>query len=129
MAGSPRRKPGRMAAHIEPFREWLRSAGYTPGSTRGLLMVMGQLGRWMQANVDGGERLAVTDLDAFVGWLRSRFSNRAPRLRSTGPLIAYLLDAGVLEPLAVPPPGDVDVVIDAFKRWMINERGLAAGTV
>jgi site-specific recombinase XerD len=129
MAGSPRRKPGRMAAHIEPFRAWLGAAGYTPGSSRDLLMMMGQLGRWMQDNVDEGERLTVADLEAFVGWLRSRFSSRAPRLRSTDPLIAYLLDAGVLEPPVVPPPGEVDVVIDAFKGWMINERGLAAGTV
>ena len=43
-----------MAAHIEPFREWLRLAGYTPGSTRWLLMVMGRLGLGMQANVADG---------------------------------------------------------------------------
>ncbi len=129
MSGSPRRKPGRMAADIEPFREWLRAAGYTPGSTRGLLMVMGQLGRWMHANVDEGEQLTMADLDAFVGWLRSRFSSRTPRLRSSDPLVAYLLVAGVIEPPAVPPPSDVEVLIDGFRRWMVDERGLAAGTV
>ena len=50
MSGT-RRKPGRMGAHIEPFRERLLAAGYTPGTVRGLLMQMGQLGRWMQANL------------------------------------------------------------------------------
>ena len=37
MAGTTRRKPGRMDAHIEPFRERLLAAGYTPGTVRGLL--------------------------------------------------------------------------------------------
>ena len=51
MSGTPRRKPGRMGVHIEPFRERLLFAGYTPGTVRGLLKVMGQLGRWMDAQV------------------------------------------------------------------------------
>lgn len=127
MSGSPRRMPGRMAEHVEPFREWLRAAGYTPGSTRGLLMVMGQLGRWMQVNVD--EQLTMADLDAFVAWLRSRSSSRQPRLRSTDPLVGYLLAAGAIAVPAAPPPGEVEVLIGGFRRWMIDELGLAAGTV
>ncbi len=129
MSGSPRRKPGRMVAHIEPFREWLRAAGYTPGSTRGLLMVMGQFGRWMQANVDESAQLTMGDLDAFVAWMRSRFTSRQPRLRSTDPLVAYLLAAGAIAVPPAPLPGDVEVLLDGFRRWMIDERGLAAGTV
>jgi site-specific recombinase XerD len=129
MAGSPRRKPGRMAAHIEPFREWLRAAGYTPGSTRGLLMVMGQLGRWMQANTADSGRVSIADLDAFAEWLRSRSAHRVPRLRGNDPLRSYLIDAGVIRPPATPPPDEVEVLIDGFRRWMIDERGLAAGTV
>ncbi len=70
-----------MAAHIEPFREWSRAAGYTPGSSRRLLMVMGQLGRWVEANVADGEQLTIADLDAFAGSLRSRSAHRVPRLR------------------------------------------------
>jgi site-specific recombinase XerD len=129
MSGSPRRKPGRMAAHIEPFREWLRTAGYTPGSSRGLLMVMGQLGRWMQANVAVGEELTIADFDAFADWLRSRSAQRVPRLRSNDPLRSYLIDAGVVRLLAAPPPSEVEVLIGGFRRWMIDERGLAPGTV
>ena len=55
-----------MAAQIEPFRLWLRMAGCTPGLTRGLLMVMAQFGRWMQANVADGAQLTVADLDALL---------------------------------------------------------------
>lgn len=128
MTGSPRRKPGRMEGHIEPFREWLRAAGYTPGSTRGLLMVMGQLGRWMQSNVGEGAELTLADLDSFGEWLRCR-SSRVPRLRGNDPLRSYLVGAGAVRPPATPPLGEVEALIDGFRRWMIDERGLAAGTV
>ena len=127
MSGSARRKPGRMAAQIEPFREWLRLAGYTPGSSRGLLMVMGQLGRWMQANVADGEQLTIADLDAFAAWLRSRSARRVPRLSGNDLLRSYLIDAGVVRVPATRPPSEVEVLIDGFRRWMIDERGLRRG--
>jgi site-specific recombinase XerD len=50
-------------------------------------------------------------------------------LRSTDPLVAYLLAAGAIAVPAAPPPGAVEVLIDGFRRWMIDERGLAVGTV
>lgn len=128
MTGSPRRKPGLMAVHVEPFGEWLRAAGYTPGSTRGLLMVMGQLGRWMESSVEQ-EQLTLADLDSFAEWLRCRSAHRVPRLRGNDPLRSYLIEAGVVRLPALPPPGEVDVLLDGFRGWMIDERGLAAGTV
>ncbi len=129
MSGTPRRKPGRMGAHIEPFRERLLAVGYTPGTVRGLLMVMGQLGRWMQADLADGEQLTDQHIEVFVESLRSRGDQRVPRLRSTDPLVAYLRDVGVLEPRPVEPVRPVEEVVVGFRSWMIAERGLAAGTV
>ena len=129
MSGTPRRKPGRMGAHIEPFRQRLLAAGYTPGTVRGLLMVMGQLGRWMQTDLADGEQLTDQHIEVFVGTLRSRAGQRVPRLRSTDPLVAYLRNAGVLEPRPAEPVTPVEEVVVGFRSWMIAERGLAAGTV
>lgn len=129
MSGTPRRKPGRMGGHIEPFRERLLAAGYTPGTVRGLLMVMGQLGRWMQANLADDAPLVDEHIEVFVRSLLSRPGQRVPRLRSTDPLLAYLHDAGVLEPILVEPLTPVEMVVAGFRSWMIVERGLAAGTV
>jgi site-specific recombinase XerD len=117
-----------MAAQIEPFRGWLLAAGYTPASTRGLLMVMGQLGRWMETNVADGEDLTLRDLVLFSEWLRCRSARRVPRLGFSDPLRRYLVEVGAIR-LPVLPAGPVDVVIDGFRCWMIDERGLAAGTV
>ena len=86
MSGTPRRKPGRMGAHIEPFRERLLAAGYTPGTVRGLLMVMGQLGRWMQADLADGEQLTDQHIEVFVESLRSRGDSA---FRGCGALIRW----------------------------------------
>lgn len=126
MAGTPRRKPGRMRGHIEPFREWLFAAGYTPGTVRGLLMVMGQLGRWMETRGVADERLTDGDIAAFCESLGAR---RERRLGSTDPVVSYLREAGVLEPGPIPAVTPVDEVVGHFRAWMIAERGLAAGTV
>lgn len=129
MSGTPRRKPGRMGTHIEPFRGRLLAAGYTPGTVRGLLMVMGQLGRWMDAQEVADGRLTNVDITAFCRFLESRPGRRVPRLRSTDPVVAYLRDVGVLEPPPVEPVTLVEELLVGFRSWMIVERGLAAGTV
>ncbi|MFN0090893.1 MAG: tyrosine-type recombinase/integrase [Acidimicrobiales bacterium] len=117
-----------MRAHVEPFREWLDGAGYTPGSARGLLMLMGQLGRWMDSeSLDG--RLTGGDLRRFQEFLRARCAHRVPRLAGTDPLMSYLSSIGVLEQEAPLPVTPVEELIDGFRAWMIGDRGLAAGTV
>jgi site-specific recombinase XerD len=128
MAGT-RRKPGRMAAHIAPFRGWLEAAGYTPESARGLLKVMGQLGRWMMWNIGEEEQLTIGDLEAFADWLRDVSAYRVPRLRGGDPLRGYLIEAGAVRFPDADPPGDVEILIGGFRRWMFDDRGLAAGTV
>ena len=128
MSGT-RRKPGGMGPHIEPFREYLLGAGYAPGTVRGLLMVMGQLGRWMHVNVSDPDRLTNAEIEAFCRSLRTRPDRRIPRLRSVDPLVVYLRDVGVLELPAPAPVTPVGELLDGFRSWMTGERGLAPGTV
>lgn len=46
MSGA-RRKPGQLGAYVDGYRSFLLAFGYTPETVRGLLKVLGQLGRWM----------------------------------------------------------------------------------
>ena len=128
MSGT-RRKPGRMAPHIAGFRASLLTAGYTPGTVRELLMVMGQLGRWMEIADVGPERLTVDDIDAFGLWLRTRHDRRVPRLRSVDPMVVYLRDVGVLEAPRPSPVTAVSDLLEVYRSWLTDERGLAAPTV
>lgn len=128
MSGT-RRKPGRMAPHIVGFRENLLATGYAPGTVRGLLMVMGQLGRWMETTDVGPERLTVDDVDAFGRSLRTRLDRRVPRLRSVDPLVVYLRDVGVLDMPKPPPATLVSDLVGVYRSWLSGERGLASPTV
>ena len=44
MAGT-RRKPGRLAPFVASYRTWLMESGYTSGTIRNTLKVLGGLGR------------------------------------------------------------------------------------
>ncbi len=43
MSGT-RRKPGQLGAHVDGYRSYLLSLGYTSETVRGQLKVLGQLG-------------------------------------------------------------------------------------
>ena len=128
MSGT-RRKPWRMAAHIAGFQESLLAAGYTPSTVRGLLLVMGQLGRWMDIAGVGPERLTADDLDAFGRSLRTQPDQRIRRLRSVDPLVVYLRDVGILDAPKPLPATPVNELLGDYRSWLTGERGLAPLTV
>lgn len=127
MSGT-RRKPGRMGPYIDGLGVWLTGLGYTPGTVRAMLKVVGHLGRWM---ADGD--VAVSDLnegaiEAFREALRAGGARPVPSLRSFRPLFGYLDNLGVSTPVDVALTPVAKVIAD-FRGWLIGERGLAATTV
>ena len=80
MSGT-RRKPGRLGSFVEGYRVWLLERGYTPGTVRGMLKVLGHLGRWMEREgLEPGE-LDVAALERFLACLRAEGLRRVPTFR------------------------------------------------
>lgn len=127
MAGT-RRKPGRMAPHIEGFGAWLTERGYTPGTVRNMLKVVGQLGRWMTSEGVEVSGLGTTALEAFVASCRDRGARRVPGRRSLLPLLDYLRSEGLLAD-EQPPSTPVEELVRDYRGWLVADRGLAAATV
>lgn len=124
MAGT-RRRPGRMGPVIESYRQELLGQGYTPLTVRGVLQHVGALGRWMEANGIEPTDLSREVLDAFVAFRHScRSSVRTTR--SLESLLAHLRDLGVVGPEPAPV---VHPLIEAYRAWMFEDRGLAPLTV
>ncbi|MDQ3609972.1 MAG: tyrosine-type recombinase/integrase [Actinomycetota bacterium] len=129
MSGT-RRKPGRLGPFVEGYRVWLLEAGYTPQTARGMLMVLGQLGRWMaREDVEVGE-VDVAAVESFLGSRRADGYQRVLTVRALASLLRYLREVGVMLPddnAADRTP--VEVLVGEYRKWLVIERGLAAATV
>lgn len=125
MAGT-RRRPGRMGPFIESYREVLLGRGYTPQTVRGLLQHVGALGRWMAANDIEPADLNVGVLEEFLAYRRALGRAQVRTTRSMATLLDHLRALGVV-PAAVPLP--VDPLLDEYRVWMVDDRGLAPSTV
>lgn len=129
MSGT-RRKPGRLAPFVEGYRVRLLELGYTPGTVRGMLKVLGQLGRWMAG--EGLEPGQVNDA-AIEGFLAARRAGGDRRVASLGELrqlLAHLREVGVMTSAEEPrEPTPSERLIADYREWLVDERGLAAATV
>ncbi len=125
MAGT-RRRPGRMGPFIESYRAELFRRGYTPLTVRGLLQHVGALGRWMVENDVEPEVLDVAMLEEFLEHRRTSGRARVPTGRTMRSLPDHLRELGVVGPEA---PSPVDPLLAEYRRWMVEDRGLAPLTV
>lgn len=127
MAGT-RRKAGALAAHVEGYGLWLAQRGYTPLTIRNMLKDLGQVGLWLE---QAGLALAQLDeqrIGRFLASRRAEGCRRVPGPRAMVPLMSYLREAGLV-PAAEPASTPLTVLLEQYRCWMVQERGLAAITV
>jgi len=129
MSGT-RRKPGRLGPFVEGYRVRLLELGYTPGTVRGMLKVLGQLGRWMDGEGVELGRLDVAAIKTFRAARRAGGDRRVASVGELRQLVRYLREVGVIAPEdgrreLTPLEG---LLVD-YRRWLLGERGLAAATV
>src|SRR5205809_467839 len=95
MSGT-RRKPGRLGPFVEGYRVWLLERGYTPETVRGMLKVLGHLGRWMEREDREPGELDVAALEAFLACLRADGLRRVPTVRALRSMVLFLGEVGVM---------------------------------
>ncbi|MGH9224864.1 MAG: tyrosine-type recombinase/integrase [Acidimicrobiales bacterium] len=117
-----------MGGHVRGFEQWLLGRGYTPGSVRNMLKVVGQLGRWMTSVDLDVAGLNARSIEAFVSSCQEQGARRVPGTRSLAPLLDYLRGECVLVDER-PPPTPVEELIGDYRHWLVADRGLAAPTV
>ena len=114
MAGA-RRKPGAMAPFVDGYRDWLLNRGYSPLTVVRSLIALGHLGRWMQQNGIGVDRLDDAAICAFVAGQVRTCAGRLP-LASVTPLLTYLRAEGVVSPEPPAAMTAIDQLIGATAR-------------
>jgi site-specific recombinase XerD len=124
-----KRKPGALAAHVEGFQSYLLGLGYTPGTVRGQMRVLGHLGRWMEGRGLRPVDLTLSEVDAFVAEAcRERGLHRADH-RTAVQVLEHLIQEGVAPVPVERPESELERFLGAYREWMFHERGLAEATV
>ena len=123
------RVAGPLASYAAGFGAELTRLGYAPRSTTALMGLMGELSRWLET-----EGLDAAGLTADVGEEFLRARGDAGSWRPTGKTLLGLL--GYLRGLGVAPrPGapvvrtSLDGLLERYRRYLVEERGLVEGTI
>lgn len=124
----PRRQDGPLAPFVVGYRVGLLEAGYTPQTTRGMVMVFGQLGRWMET---AGVEVGALDIAAIEMFIASRHAggHRVPTVRAWRSMLVYLREVGVMIDEQPPVLSPVEGLVAEYREWLVGDRGLAARTV
>ncbi|MCA1700359.1 MAG: site-specific integrase [Actinobacteria bacterium] len=121
---------GPLAEHAAGFESWLAARGYSPSAVRHRLWQLDRLSRWLEREGVGAGELTAECAERFlrahraagyVTWISER-SMALPleHLREVG--AAPVAGASVAE-------GPVEELIVRYRRYLVGERALAAGTV
>jgi integrase/recombinase XerD len=122
---------GPLASFAEAYSGELRARGYTPLTTVNELRQVGRLSRWLEAGGLPAADLSRERVDEFLVWQRA---TGCPSSAVSRPGLICLLEVlDGLGVLASEPPvlegSPLDLLLSSFERYLMSERGLAAGTI
>jgi integrase/recombinase XerD len=110
----------------------LRERGYSPDRVRARLRLIFELSRWMTERGLGLGELNGGVLEELVAEARAvRRPGRAGRWFSSSSerdVLAYLRGLGVVEPVVVPVPTAIDLLVARFVEYLVRERGVQNST-
>ena len=125
------RVDGPLAPYAVGYREWLVRQGYSQWTAIAHLQLMEHVSRWLAAREMDAAGLTETVVDAFLRDRRASGQVRRLTRRGMIPLLGYLRASG-----AAPRSGSAPVDAEPLERllaeftdYLLEERGLAAGTV
>jgi integrase/recombinase XerD len=119
---------GPLAAHADGLRAELMARGYTSGSAALQLQLAAQLSRWMERTGLGLDDLADDRVAGFFAQRRARGLKCHISPKAVTWLMDYLAARGLL-PVPVPAPSSpAERLLDRYRGYLLQERGLSPGT-
>ena len=129
-------KPSRVqvAGPLEPyacgFRMELARQGYTPNSASHQLRVMAHASRWLASRGLGVSELTPARVDEFLAVRRAEGYTLWLSTKAMAPVLAYLRGLGVVPtPDAAGPGTPAEALVERYRVYLVQERGLAVATV
>ena len=121
---------GPLGPYSDGFRTELAARGYAPSSAAGQLQVMAHLSRWLVGRGLDGHGLTSSVVEEFLRARRVAGYGQWLSARGMAPLLDHLREVGIA-PVCSPAVADsaVEVLLAAYRAYLVEERGLAASTV
>ena len=124
------RATGPLAPHAAGFRRELALQGYTLNSASDQLRLMAHASRWLAVRGIGVEELSPACVEEFLADRRAEGYTLWLSSKAMVPMLDYLRGLGVLPtPAAAAPATEAERLQHHYRTFLVEERGLAAGTV
>lgn len=108
----------------------LESLGYRPTTMAHQLRLVGKLSRFLQQRELAASGLTGDVVEEFVGELRAGHGSSKPTAKSLVWLAEFFVEIGVTTETSTPVPRSAqDDLVDRYRRYLVDERGLARKTV
>lgn len=132
MGGNPSRVKvtGPLVPYVAGFRAELETQGYRPHALTDQLRLMAHVSGWLTSNGFAVEELTSDRIDAFLVARRGAGYALWCSAKGVAPLIAHLRHVGAV-PVPKPslPTTPAEQLLEDFRAYLFEERGLAAATV
>jgi site-specific recombinase XerD len=120
---------GPLVPFVSGFRAELEGQGYRRGLVCDQLRLMAHVSRWLAARGLDVDDLASSRVDEFLMARRAEGYTLWRSAKGLAPLLAYLRGLGVLPTPELPADSPVRDLLDRYLAYLVEERGLAVGTV
>ncbi len=124
------RVTGPLAAYAEGFRRELARQGYTSHSASNQLQLMAHASRWLAVHGLGVSELTPARVEAFLADRRAEGYTLWLSSKAMVPVLTYLRGLDVVPtPSPVGPTTPAEQILEDYRTYLTQERGLAVGTV
>jgi len=124
------RVTGPLAPFATGFRRELARQGYTAHSASNQLQLMAHASRWLADRGLGVEGLSPTRVEEFLADRRAEGYTLWLSSKAMAPMLDFLRGLGVVPtPAATVPATEAERLQQIYRTFLVEERGLAAGTV
>lgn len=125
-----RRMTGPLATHAPEFRTHLASLGFGPVAVRNRLSQFGEISRWLEAEGLGPSELVEGHAARFIAARRAKGRVTWVTDACMALPLNYLRSIGIVPEQTAPVTESLlDDLLAAYRTYLIQERGLVAGTV
>lgn len=132
MGGRPSavRVDGPLAPQLAGFRQELERLGYKPHAVCDQLRLLAHVSRWLASRGFDADALTPERVEEFLRHRRAEGYTLWLSTKAMVPMLDYLRRLGVVPALApVVAVTEVEQLQEQYRAYLVQERGLAAGTV